>query len=340
MGGHLPPVVAAARNAVRAAVRGAGTTPRCLVACSGGADSLALAAAAAFLAGRGELRAGAVVVDHGLQAGSRAAAERAAAQLRGLGLDPVLVRRVEVGGTGSEADARAARYAALEEAAAAAGASAVLLGHTLDDQAEQVFLGLARGSGIRSLSGMPAARGLFLRPFLALRRADTEAVCAHEGLAFWTDPTNAGRHALRNRVRLDVLPVVEAALGPGTAEALARTADLSRADADYLDRAAASALDALVRGDRPGELRLDLPGLRALDPALAGRALRAAVVRAGGEPPTFERSAALARLVTGSASAGPLQLAGHVEARRVRGAAGRGPLLVLRRVPGPARPDA
>lgn len=320
MGGHLPPVLARARNAVRGTVREAGGNAGtlCLVACSGGADSLALAATAAFLAHKGEVRAGAVVVDHGLQPGSADVAGRAAEQARSLGLDPVLVERATVRGNGTEDDARRARYAAFESAASRTGAAAVLLGHTLDDQAEQVLLGLGRGSGTRSLSGMPRARGRYLRPFLGLRRADTEAICAHESLEYWEDPTNAERHATRNRVRLDVMPALESALGPGTAEALARTAALAREDADYLDRVAGAALrDALLPVTARG-LSLSIPSLLGLDPAVRRRVLRSAVVLAGGEPPTFERVSALGRLLEGSDSAGPVQLAGPVSAFRTR----------------------
>ena len=162
-----------------------------LVACSGGADSLALAAATAFVASRDGLRAGAVVVDHGLQDGSAPVAAVAAQQCRALGLEPVEVRRARVQGPGGlEAAARHARYAVLDDVAHQAGAAAVLLGHTLDDQAESVILGLARGSGARSLAGMAAVRGTYRRPFLSLRRSDTEDVCTANGLTWWTDPTN------------------------------------------------------------------------------------------------------------------------------------------------------
>ncbi len=156
MGGALPPPVAAVRNAVRASLAGLMPGDLVLAACSGGQDSLALAAALAFVAPRAGLRAGAVTVDHGLQEGSAEHAARLMPTLSGLGLDPVLVATVAVAGPGGpEAAARTARYAALEKTAADVGAAAVLLGHTLDDQAETVLLGLARGSGPRSLAGMP-----------------------------------------------------------------------------------------------------------------------------------------------------------------------------------------
>ncbi|WP_299278008.1 tRNA lysidine(34) synthetase TilS, partial [uncultured Georgenia sp.] len=242
------PAVAAARVAVRAALADLAPGSLVLVACSGGADSLALAAATAFVAPRARLRAGAVVVDHRLQEGSADVAREAAATCRRLGLDPVEVRPVEVRGPGGpEAAAREARYAALAASAREHGAAAVLLGHTLDDQAETVLLGIGRGSGARSLAGMPAAAGLWRRPFLGLRRRDTEAVCAALGLRYVDDPTNApdgpwrradGGPLRRAAIRHRVLPALEEALGPGVPEALARTAQRLQQDEDYLSAAA------------------------------------------------------------------------------------------------------
>src|SRR4051794_11218701 len=175
---RLTPAIADVRRAVRAALDVLDPDALVLVALSGGPDSLALAAATAFEAPRAGLRAAAAIVDHGLQSGSADVAARAAQQATGLGLAPVRVERVPVGaatgsGGGPEAAARTARYAALERAASELGASAVLLAHTLDDQAETVLLGLARGSGAASLQGMAAERGIFRRPLLGIRRATT-----------------------------------------------------------------------------------------------------------------------------------------------------------------------
>ncbi len=211
-----------------------------LVACSGGADSLALAAAAAFEAPRAGLQAGAVTVDHGVQPGSSATAAGVAATMKELGLDPVAVTTVTVdpGHDGPEGAARRARYSALDAAAERHGAVAVLLAHTRDDQAETVLLGLARGSGARSLAGMPpvSSNGRYRRPFLDVSRETTRAACAAEGLEPWEDPHNTDRSYARVRVRLDALPALERALGPGVADALARTAAQLREDADALDR--------------------------------------------------------------------------------------------------------
>lgn len=226
-----------------------------LVALSGGADSLALAAATAFEAPRLGFAAGAVVVDHGLQSGSGSVAEQAAEQARGLGLEPVVVRRVDVdpGPEGPEAAARGARYRALVDTAHGAGggeAALILTAHTRDDQAEQVLLALARGSGSRSIAGIPCERDLgsatVIRPFLAedpaVSRSVTEAACAAQELRPWHDPHNREPAFARVRVRRRVLPVVERELGPGIAEALARSADLAREDADALEVLAEAAV--------------------------------------------------------------------------------------------------
>ncbi|MDX6273301.1 MAG: tRNA(Ile)-lysidine synthase [Frankiales bacterium] len=240
------------------------------MACSGGADSLALAAATAFVAPRLGLAAGAVVVDHGLQPDSAMVAERAAESCRGLGLDPVEVVRVDVGRDGGpEGAARAARRTALETAAARHRAVAVLVGHTLDDQAETVLLGLARGSGARSLSGMRPADGLWRRPLLGVRRTLTRRACADQGLQPWDDPHNSSADFTRVRVRQRAMPVLEDELGPGMAEALARTAALLQADADLLDELAWKALT-----DRCDELAR-------LHPALRSRVLRLLAIEAG-----------------------------------------------------------
>lgn len=277
----------AVRRAVRDALRDVPPDQLVLVACSGGADSLVLAATVADVAGRDGRRAGGVTVDHGLQAGSAERARGVAADLVRLGLDPVEVIQVRVPDDlhGPEGNARRARYAALD-AAAKRHAGTVLLGHTLDDQAETVLLGLARGSGARSLSGMPAVSGGYRRPFLGLPRSTVRAALP-TGLPAWDDPHNADLAFARARVRHRVLPILEADLGPGIAAALARTADLLRADADALDAWAGRALAELgVKARRSDpEQRLDLRLLATYPAAVRNRVLRRTAIMAG-SPPT------------------------------------------------------
>ncbi|WP_016698361.1 tRNA lysidine(34) synthetase TilS [Actinoalloteichus spitiensis] len=206
------------------------------VACSGGADSLALAAAAVHEGHRGGLAVRGVVVDHGLQPGSREVAERAAEQLAGLGADETLVLRPPVtGGGGVEAAARRARYQALR-GALRDPRQLVLLGHTLDDQAETVLLGLGRGSGPRSIAGMRALDPPWGRPLLECSRAVTAQACRELGLRPWTDPHNSDPRFTRVRLRREVLPLLEEVLHGGVAEALCRTSAQLREDGAALDQ--------------------------------------------------------------------------------------------------------
>jgi len=309
-----PAAVAAVRRAVRDSLAGLDPGALVVVACSGGPDSSALAAALAFEAPRAGLRAGGVTVDHGLQAGSAARADEVAAAMTHLGLDPVEILSVEVGRGygGPESAARTARYAALGEAAGRLGAAAALLGHTLDDQAETVLLGLGRGSGARSLAGMAPARGIYRRPLLGLRRATVHAAAADSPT--WDDPHNADTKFTRSRVRADALPALERALGPGVPEALARTADQLRADADALD---AWATRAYADACRPGK-GLDLVVLETLLPAVRTRVLRRAAIDAGCPPADLSAGhvGELERLVTDWHGQGPLHLPGGVRALR------------------------
>jgi tRNA(Ile)-lysidine synthase len=308
------PAVAAVRAAVRVAVRDLAPGDLLLVACSGGADSLALAAATAFEAPRAGLRAGAVTVDHQLQAGSADRASALASELTRLGLDPVEAVTVAVGRAGGpEAAARAARYLALDDAADRLRAATVLLGHTRDDQAETVLLGLARGSGARSLAGMAARSGRYRRPLLDLDRAVVRSAAA--GLDTWDDPHNADPAFGRSRVRHAALPALEAALGPGVAAALARTASLLRADADALDGWADQVAEQVYDDAADG---LDVTALALLPAAVRTRVLRRAALEAGSPAGDLSAGhvAGVDRLVTDWHGQGPLDLPGQVSAAR------------------------
>ena len=290
-----------------------------LAACSGGADSLALAAALTFVAPRAGLRAGGVTVDHGLQQGSAERAIALAARMCELGLEPALAITVTPA-KDNEAAARAARYEALDTAAKNHHATAILLGHTLDDQAETVLLGLARGSGSRSLAGMPARRGLYRRPLLGLRRATTAAACAGLGLDPWQDPHNHDFRFTRARVRHQLIPVLEEALGPGVAEALARTASQLRADAECLDDLA-FAESGQLRGNCSDPAGLDASSLKDLPAAIRTRVLRDAALMAGCPPGalTAGHVERIGELVTGWRGQRWVDLPGGVRARRQDG---------------------
>ena len=311
--------VAEVRHAVRTCLSDLSAGQLVLVACSGGADSLALAAALAFVAPRAGLHGGGVTVDHGLQAGSAERAADLAALLGRLGLDPVIIVAVAVAQeAGPEAAARAARYEALDRTAREHQAAAVLLGHTLDDQAETVLLGLARGSGARSLAGMPERRDRYRRPLLGLRRATTAAACAELGLQPWQDPHNRdiSRFA-RARVRHQALPALEDALGPGVAEALARTARQLRADAECLDDLA-FAESGQLREPCSDPAGLDAQRLAALPAAIRTRVLRDAAIMAGCPPGALaaEHVERIDALVTGWRGQRWVDLPGRVRARR------------------------
>ncbi len=316
-GHRLHPDVAAIRAAVRSALADVEPGGRLLVGCSGGADSMALAAATTFEGARAGWQVGAVVIDHGLQPDSAEVAQAVSGRVASLGCSPVSVVRVEVGRAGGpEAAARTARYAALAKAAADSDAL-IVLGHTRDDQAETVLLGLARGSGLRSLAGMSPAAGVYRRPLLAVSRAQTRAACQALHLTVWDDPHNTDTAFARVRVRTEALPMLERTLGPGVSEALARTALLARADAEALDQIAAR-----LRADATvGDGSLDLGHLLDVPPALVSRVLRQAAVRAGAPP--GELSAVhvveMYRLLTDWHGQRGVDLPGHVRVRRESG---------------------
>jgi tRNA(Ile)-lysidine synthase len=313
----LAPPVAAVRVAVRRALaplRGS----QVLVACSGGADSLALATATAFVAPRLAVRCGLVTVDHGLQPGSAERAAQVSHWAAGAGFVPALAVTVAVTGRpgGPEAAAREARYEALVDSARRAGAAAVLLGHTRDDQAETVLLALARGAGPRGLSGMPARRVVdgvaFLRPLLGIPRAQTQAACAALKLEPWQDPHNSDPAFARSRVRGLLASLVDT-LGPGVVGNLARTAGLLAEDSAALDALAAEAL----AGARDGP-SLDVPALATLPPALRTRVLHGFALAAGapGGALGYAHVTALDALVTNWHGQGPVALPGGIQVSR------------------------
>ncbi len=316
---RLTPPIADIRRAVRESLEAAGVADGdlVLVGVSGGADSLALAAGAAFEGPRAGIRVGAVIVDHGLQHDSAEVAARAGEQASALGLDPVVVSRVHVpsaGAGGPEKAARDARRAAFAQVVADTGAARLLLAHTLDDQAETVLLGLARGSGASSLQGMAVASGIVLRPLLALRRRTTRQACLDAGLEPWDDPHNLDRSYARVRARLDVLPVLERELGPGIAEALARTAGQLREDAEALDEMVEEVVEDICE-PAEGGIAVSVRALEANPAAVRHRIIRFVVFSEFGVALERVHVLAAARLVTDWHGQGPLDLPG-VKVRR------------------------
>src|SRR5450830_394614 len=307
---RLTPAIADVGRAVREALEPIDAGALVIVALSGGPDSLALAAATAFEAARGGVRAGAVIVDHGLQEGSAGVAARAAEQARAIGLDPVIVKRVDVGTSGGpEAAARDARYAAIDAAVAELGAASVLLGHTLDDQAETVLLGLARGSGPTSLQGMDARSGRYVRPLLGVRRSTTVQFCIDSGLESWIDPQNEDERYTRVRARKIVLPMLERELGPGIAEALARTSSQLREDAEALDEFAEELIEELAEHAEAG-ISLPARALATNPPALRQRIIRLAVSAEFGVSLSRAQTLEVAKLVTDWHGQGGIDLPG------------------------------
>lgn len=286
---RLTPAIADVRRAVRDAWELAGVSvgDTIVLACSGGADSLALAIGSLFEAKKLGITPISVVVNHNLQKGSMEVALNAQKTLMELGFATVEVVEVQVvlGSLGMEAAARTARYEAIDNIATRYGARYSMLGHTLDDQAETVLLGLARGSGPRSIAGMSiiSADGKYLRPLLGLRRETTVAACVDSGIAFWEDPQNSDPKFSRVRVRKNVLPVLESELGPGIAQALARTAELVQIDNDYLDLQTNIAFhESATVGNNSVILRVE--ELFELAPAIRSRVIHNALILLGAEP--------------------------------------------------------
>ncbi|CAM4000279.1 tRNA lysidine(34) synthetase TilS [Smaragdicoccus niigatensis] len=278
--------ILAIRQAVRSWISRYAPIGTVCVGVSGGADSLALLAGA--VAEAQVVRA--LIVDHQLQDGSDEVARLAAKAARELGATPEILS-VQVGRDGGlEAAARDARYAALESAR---DGSPVLLGHTLDDQAETVLLGLARGSGPRSIWGMREFDDPWGRPLLAIKRETTRAACADLGLEPHVDPHNFSPEFTRVRIRQDVLPLLEDVLGGGVSEALARTADQLRDDGYVLDELAAA-----LQREAARPAGLDTATLLPQPAALRRRVIRSWLLDSGARAVNDVQVRAIDRLVT------------------------------------------
>jgi tRNA(Ile)-lysidine synthase len=277
-----------AQGLIRLAVRNcltSNTKPgqKLLLAVSGGADSLALAAACEFEAKKLRLKIAAAVIDHSLQKGSDKVAAQTAKTLAALGFEEVVVKKIAVGKAGGpEAAARTARYTALETIRQQTKSHFILLGHTSSDQAETVLLGLVRGSGSKSLSGMSEKSGVLLRPLLGIERSTTEAFCKDSGIKFWSDPQNKDEKFLRVMIRYKVLPFLELLLGGSVAKSLIRTADQLREDDQYLDSQAGKSFKRYAKVSASG-ISFDAQLIGKLPSAILHRVIKKALDGFGSE---------------------------------------------------------
>jgi len=307
-----------ARRAARNALAHFEPGDRILLAVSGGADSLLLAAATNLEASKVGIQLNALVVDHQLQKDSKQVALTTQKKLVEFGITEANVAQVlvneDVGNGGLEAAARRARYDALDAEADRIGAVAIFLGHTEDDLAETVLLGLARGSGTRSLSGMAFQVGRYVRPFLELTRAQVLAACQESGIEYWSDPHNQEMSFARVRVRNEILPMMEKEIGPGISKALARTSRILREDADALDLITGDLFASLVDPTQiPIELIAEVPS------AVRKRVIKRAIEAMGAPTLTAEQILEVDALVSAWKGQGPVALAGGITARRDSG---------------------
>ena len=304
----------AIRQAVRPWVESA--SHRILIGVSGGADSMALAIGTLIESKSAEVEVVAIIIDHQLQSGSAEIAVKARTQLLNLGFTNVEIMTVDVELTdGMESSARRARYAAFDSAIARYQPDYFFLAHTKNDQAESVLLGLARGSGTRSLSGIAEVNGKFIRPLLSIERATTEAACLENSITPWIDPHNSELAYSRVRVRKEILPLMESHLGPGIIDALARSAAILREDADALDFLA----EEFLKGQNPEDLPVSL--LEGLPKAVRIRVLRSAIYSVGAPMGSLgaDHLAPIEALITNWHGQGEISLPGGVKVLRISG---------------------
>ena len=326
-----PPVVTAARHALRDTFRDLEVGAHVLLAVSGGADSMALAASAAFAARENAIMLHSLTVDHGLRPESADEAACVVHRLQILGIDARAERITLGAGLGPEGEARAARYAALAKEARRiwqehSGVSSstvyavpVLLGHNANDQAETVLLGLARGSGARSVRGMPSVGSLpeypdvpMMRPLLDMTSQSLEQVCRELGVDWAEDPTNGaesewraadGSMLMRSAIRHKIFPVLESVFGEGIVDSLVRTGTLLGSDDDALSHYAHEAWrETLCESSNATEgISLSCADLSEYPRAVRTRVLRMAALKAGARSGElfFSHISALDKLIVG-----------------------------------------
>ena len=304
-----------ARLAVRQTLARLNPGDQVVVAVSGGADSLLLAYCLNLESSELALKIHAVVIDHQLQEGSADIASNAKHKLKELGIDSVeIIPVVVVKHDGMEADARRARYTALNERAKSIGASAIFLGHNQDDLAESVLLGLTQGAGTKSLAGMAQHDGMYIRPFLTLSRAEVLAACKEVPIDYWNDPHNDNLRFTRVKIRKAVLPFLENELGPGIKDALARSARIFREDSEALD-----ALTDEIYATIADPTSIEITLLEALPIALRKRVIRRALADLGATRITAEQLGWVDALISQWHGQKAVALPSGVTARRESG---------------------
>ena len=311
---RLTPAIANARRAIRVTFEApelAGTKS-VLLAVSGGPDSMALALAAGFELPKLGIKVFAVVINHNLQEGSKEIAGTAKKRLLELGIESVVIDiDVPKGQKGPEAQARDARYSALEKYRAELAADFILTGHNLDDQAETVLLGLTRGSGLKSIAGMKLVDGFIVRPLLGIQKSDLAQACLDSGVEFWEDPHNQDDAFTRVRIR-NLMQKIESELGPGVSEALSRTAALASEVDDYLTSQAKELIAQAAKDDG-----YSVPVLEAAHPALRNKALQIMALEQGAGSISRSQVLGIAELITNWHGQKPLSLSG-ITVERVR----------------------
>ncbi|MBI3076762.1 MAG: tRNA lysidine(34) synthetase TilS [Deltaproteobacteria bacterium] len=297
---------------------------RILVAVSGGVDSVVLLDVLQALAPRWGLSLYVGHVNHGLRPEAEAEARWVAELARSRGV-PCAVRRLDgrregPKGQSPQARYRLLRYQALEAMADEVGASRLATGHHADDQAETILLRLLRGAGLRGLAGIPMVReGRIIRPLLEVWRAEIEAHARARGLASLTDPTNARPLYLRNRIRHELLPLLEKGYNPRLRAHLRALARQAGEDEAFLTEQALQALVSVIRTREPGTVTLDCAALLRLHPALRPRVLRLALEEMGARSWGRAHLTALQELAAGR-GAGRLVLPGGLAVVRDAGA--------------------
>jgi len=308
-----------------------------VVGVSGGPDSVCLLHLFASLLP--DLSLHAVYIDHNLRPGESAVEKNLVKELcRTLSVDyhyrfANVPQEVGITGGSIEAIARNLRYRELESLMSSVGAGAIAVGHTSDDQAEEILIRLIRGSGLKGLSGMSHKNGLIIRPLLDVSKREILEYLDARNILFCRDSSNESKAFLRNRVRIDLLPMLEEQFNPSIRKSLIKTARILKDEEDFLHRESIRLFDSVALpqgsstdGQEPA-LALSVSALAALHPAIRRRIIETALWRLNCTPNT-QVIEALVELGLNGVSGSELHLAD-----RIRGVKQRQVLLITRLPP-------